>query len=374
VSDRAQRGAVGLRELLVICALFASAGAGCASSGDGDGEQQTCVGDGDCREDHSCRNGVCQPNRGLGVRDAGGGEECLRADDCTSGYDCINNVCTARSADAGLDQGRGEDSGEDDRGGRGDVTADRGGREDSGGGDDRGGREDAGGADEPDESTGEPDESSGEPDESSGTPDEGPDECEGRDDGRFRESCDAASDCCEGLCLGNPEAGFGFCSQRCEGYASCNPIGLPGDDFFCLDAGGSGYLCAPSDYGDPCESTDECLGQVCLAARGVTGCSWFCSVSADCPPGSSCGQIAVSDGAGGVTFVSACAPVGTDCNINRTTGLNNCLSGTCLTPDTGGLSGYCSVFCNPGDPDACPLGFACARIEGVDVCVRPEDL
>ena len=177
-----------------------------------------------------------------------------------------------------------------------------------------------------------------------------PDECEGREDGRFGESCSGASSCCNGLCLGNVDEGEGFCTEPCIVWDDCNPVGRAGD-YFCLTVA-DGRFCAVDDYLDPCSGAAQCSGQLCLLGAGISGCSWFCSSSADCQPGVACGYIGTDAG-----LALACVPIGSTCSVS-----NNCLSGTCLVDDVTG-AGYCSVFCEPSDPQPCPTGFRCETVE-----------
>ena len=208
-----------------------------------------------------------------------------------------------------------------------------------------------------------------EPDSSESAPDES-DECEGRDDGIFRDSCDEGSDCCNGMCLGNSELGLGFCTIECGVFEDCNPLGLPGGDYFCLSAGADGQLCAPSDFNESCSVADHCLGQVCLLRPGGSGCTWPCITGADCAPDVACGAGGVDLGTGEPSLLRVCTPVNMDCDDET-----DCLSGTCITPDDGG-DGYCSVFCSMSDPDSCVPGMICAvAAAGYDpICVRPGDL
>ena len=197
---------------------------------------------------------------------------------------------------------------------------------------------------------------------SGGGADAGP--CQGRDNGRLGDTCGGASECCNGLCLG--ASGFGICTQRCTSYADCNPPGFA-SRYACLDITPSDRLCVGSDYEEACLSADQCVGQVCLAGRGTNGCSWRCTTHADCPGGSACGPIPVDTGTG-MSVIYACARIGNGCTVDGSTGLNDCLSGTCLVD---GTNGYCSVFCNPTVAQPCPNAFACVEVQSgfPPVCV-----
>ena len=193
----------------------------------------------------------------------------------------------------------------------------------------------------------------------------GDDNCNGNDDGQLGDSCDEASDCCNGLCLGDPSTNQGFCTEMCSTYSDCNPVGF-NLNMWCLDAGADGSLCAFSDYEEPCESTSDCVGQICLVSVSNSSCSINCNSGSMCPPGAACGMVSASDGAGGITTIQTCTPIGESCAV-----ANDCLSGTCIGDDETGVA-YCSTFCAANDPNACPSNYACTLVQGSDlpVCVR----
>jgi hypothetical protein len=187
--------------------------------------------------------------------------------------------------------------------------------------------------------------------------------CDTTDKRNVGEDCTAASDCCSGLCQGNPSTGAGLCTQECDSFVECNPIGSP-NEMFCLDSGTGGErLCAFSDYGDSCAVAADCLGQACMVSNSSRSCTWQCRTGRDCPSGSACGLVPFGSGAGAIEL-RVCTPVGSRC-INFT----DCLSGTCLTDDNP-LNNYCTTFCSPTDANACPSGYSCSLSEGVRVCVR----
>ena len=308
--------------------------AACATSTDGGvgGSSTLCRSNSDCPvgtwcdHDHCvrARDGVDQDGGSDDADDDGdagvsadtgttdnGGEECLRASECPDGFDCLNNRCVSETADVGGDHNEPE------------VRVD--------------------------------------------LPESDLGPCEGRENGQLGDSCTGAADCCNGLCLGNVEAGRGYCTERCGVYDDCNPVGLPGD-FFCMSFASDGYLCVASDYGQACENATNCAGGRCIKGAGTSACTFECSSGSQCPPGSGCGIVNIIYDDGSYDPVVVCAPVGTSCTV--TGGFNDCVSGTCITPDEYTNTGFCSVFCNTRDPDACPAGFLCETQEGgVSVCV-----
>ena len=191
------------------------------------------------------------------------------------------------------------------------------------------------------------------------------DDCNGNDDGQLGDSCNEGSDCCNGLCLGDPNTGQGFCTAPCTTYEQCNPVGF-NLNMLCIDTGQDGSLCAFSDYGQSCESTSDCIGQVCLVSALDNACTLRCDSGALCPPGAACGYVYADDGVGGTSLVQTCAPIGSACSLS-----SDCLTGTCLTDSATG-TGYCSIFCQSTDPTSCPNSYTCSPIEGSDmpVCIR----
>lgn len=185
--------------------------------------------------------------------------------------------------------------------------------------------------------------------------------------GQFDASCSRGSDCCSGLCIPTAlGATTGFCTENCAAYGDCNPTGRRGE-FACLpvdDAGATRRVCLPSDFDGRCDSSTDCLGGICLRTASASSCSWECRSSEDCPDGTACGLL--DFGGGDLRFT--CAPVGGPCLTQ-----DNCLSQTCLTPDSGGI-GYCSLFCRSGRND-CPASWRCSAVDptlpDVSVCALP---
>ncbi|MBN1944142.1 MAG: hypothetical protein JW797_00645 [Bradymonadales bacterium] len=188
-------------------------------------------------------------------------------------------------------------------------------------------------------------------------------DCEGRRDGRLGDSCEGASDCCNGLCLGDPGTGQGVCTQPCTTWTDCNPSGLA-VSMYCYELTDNSRYCALSDFAEPCDSPDTCTGEVCLHGYGTSGCSWFCELTAQCPPGTACGLVSFWDEENQVIVeINTCAPVGNLCTLYSGEGLNDCLSGICLTEESAS-TGFCSTFCNSyDDPQPCPSGYRCEIVE-----------
>lgn len=182
-------------------------------------------------------------------------------------------------------------------------------------------------------------------------------------------TCDVATDCCSTLCVPVGVASeIGVCTEFCSDYRSCNPAGSL-RDYFCARAGapdvGTVNVCVVSDWERSCAASSDCQGQACLRSRSDSTCSWECSRSADCPPGSICGPVETSGGT-----LNLCTPIGESCAGPPT----DCMSGTCLTDDVTG-AGYCTQFCDPGTGKTCPSGWLCTApdptLPFLTVCTLP---
>ncbi len=184
--------------------------------------------------------------------------------------------------------------------------------------------------------------------------------CEGRDDGAYPEICTGASDCCNGLCLGNPTLGYGICTQECNNWSDCNPPTFVGE-YYCYSGPGVPGLCAVSNWDRPCDAAADCPGEACLRSFTDSTCTWQCETSSDCPNEAICATVGF---AGGLDL-NVCTTIGETCTVP-----NDCLSGTCVTDDVTGL-GYCTAFCDV-DPAGCPTGYACQFVEVgfPNICVR----
>ena len=279
---------------------------------------------------------------------AGDNLECVTQADCASGASCINNRCVR---DTGSDSGGQPDTAPD-------TSSSDTEPQDT----------------EPADTTVADTAPDTEPADT--TPDTAPD---GADDtapsdadttpacGAFDATCSRASDCCSGFCVPNGiGATTGFCTDSCNSYADCNPTGRRGD-FSCLpvdDGGALRRVCLPSDFGTRCDASTDCLGGICLRTAAASSCSWECRSGADCPDGTACGLLDF----GGGDLRYTCAPIGGGCLTQ-----NDCLSQTCLTPDTGGI-GYCSLFCRAGGDD-CPATWSCSAVDptlpDLSVCALP---
>ncbi len=298
-----------------------------------------CQDTGQCDADASCLNGFCVPlNR-----------QCVNDDNCGVNGVCVNGICTDDSDSDTEEENRCTSDADCPTGQTCNFGFCEGGSSDGTGDGNSDGT-----------TTGNSDGNS-----NGSTEGTGDDNCNGNDDGQLGDSCDEASDCCNGLCLGDPNTGQGFCTEMCTAYDDCNPVGF-NLDMWCLDAGADGSLCAFSDYEDACETTSDCVGQICLRSVSDSSCSINCTSGNMCPPGAACGLVPASDGAGGATTIQTCTPIGESCAV-----ANDCLSGTCIGDDETGVA-YCSTFCTASDPTACPANYACTLVQGSDVpvCVR----
>jgi hypothetical protein len=199
--------------------------------------------------------------------------------------------------------------------------------------------------------------------------------CEGTGDREFGELCDRSADCCTNLCVGRFDEDYGVCTQPCTSYASCNPGGEFLSEMFCSRTR-DGNLCAIATWQYPCDGAIDCSGGVCLkAAYGFpsSGCSWQCTTTADCVPGSVCGTIEVAGG----SVARACVPIGGECGglLGPEFGFAECLSGLCNIDDAIGI-GYCTATCDRADPNSCPAPYTCTNPDpanpAIYACTLPE--
>ena len=117
----------------------------------------------------------------------------------------------------------------------------------------------------------------------------------------------------------------------------------------------TGYPTDPI-YGYPvggaCGAT--CASNICLSDPGGTYCSRECSAAAVCPSGYTCATVQGQE-------VCQRVPLGGACGDPTTCPTNLCLA------DTGGS--YCTANCDANG--MCPSGYACATIQGQQLCQRP---
>lgn len=190
------------------------------------------------------------------------------------------------------------------------------------------------------------------------------DPCDGRGDGRLGQTCAGAAACCNGLCLGNPRTGVGRCTDVCDTWRDCNPVGTGITDQFCYRATGLPEpLCAQSDFRVTCTGGSGCLGQNCLSTTqgGRSTCTWTCRNAGDCPSGSACMGFPAG---GGTAYV--CTPIGEGpCNGNG----RLCFGTYCLTSDIDSSVNYCTSSCRTTFD--CPEGWDCRDAGGgLSVCER----
>ena len=288
--------------------------------------------------------------------------ECVTQADCATGASCLNNRCLRNAiADTSTDvpDTAPADSGAPDTAVE-DTAADTEADVDSS-------QDDSGAPDTTVEDSGSPDTEPADTGPDTSPADTGADTTDVATCGAFDAACTRATDCCSGLCVPNGVgATTGFCSDNCATFSDCNPVGRRGD-FACLpvdDAGALRRVCLPNDFASRCDASTDCLGGICLRTAAASSCAWECRNSADCPDGTACGLLDF----GGGDLRYTCAPVGNSCLTQ-----NDCLSQTCLTPDTGGL-GYCSLFCRTAGSD-CPAGWRCSAVDptlpAISVCALP---
>lgn len=308
-------------------------------------QQPECLRSSECPPNLRCVAGACIVDPGA----------CGSASDCPVGQDCVGSRCVPGDVVSS------EDSAGEDVAGR-DAAADLAAPpQDASPGDDLGPTDDVGPTDDagPTPECVRPEDCG-----SGATCDNGTcvaDRCEGRDDGVLGDACDAAVDCCNGMCLGNPRTGAGRCTDTCEVWRDCNPVGTGIRDLFCYRAEGlPSPLCAQSDFGVPCAAPTDCLDGLCLSTQlgGRTSCTWRCRSSLDCPSGTACAGFPTATGT-----AYACAPIGEGpCGGDG----RLCFGTYCLTSDTDPNIDYCTASCR--QPADCPEGWACVAA-GPDLAV-----
>ncbi|MGC9043132.1 MAG: hypothetical protein ACP5KG_04675 [Myxococcota bacterium] len=149
------------------------------------------------------------------------------------------------------------------------------------------------------------------------------------------------------------------------------------------------YCSAPTEkgagFGGDCTvcNTDEACHEGCIEKPCANDlclnngkCSSLCKSNADCPAGYACYESYLGSG---VLYQGICIPM-TDllcvpcfddayCNsgnpdYNNPNPPNRCVK----VPDTGNDM-FCLTGCNPQEQDACPTGFTCKAVNGVNLCV-----
>jgi hypothetical protein len=144
--------------------------------------------------------------------------------------------------------------------------------------------------------------------------------------------CASDEGCTQGVCVVDPTAQRGVCSDFCSINDFC-------EEGFCVFLGGASPVCVPScgGWNDPCGPED--LGLSCIYGDPLA------------PPASgkyACGQ--VIPGLGG----SGCE------------GDLQCASGACYRPE--GEPGYCATSCGLGAD--CPFGSICKNKDQVWMCLK----
>jgi len=158
--------------------------------------------------------------------------------------------------------------------------------------------------------------------------------CEGKK-GPYGAPCKCKEDCATGLCVGDSEQGFGFCTQDCFTSSNC-----PGTDW-CLDVGGGTKVCVKNDAGAAC--INGCLSTQLVNQQGLCVCTVPCSTSAECPANMACSQVPGASS-------KVCVPIGDLCASQPLMCFGKCfpdLSNTLL----------CTAICS--SINDCPAGWTC---------------
>ncbi len=150
-------------------------------------------------------------------------------------------------------------------------------------------------------------------------------------------NCFCKEDCISSMCLGDVEAGKGFCTEECFTSSNC-----PGTDW-CAGLPDGTKVCVKNDAGAPC--AQGCLsGTTLVNQQGKCVCTVPCEDASQCPSSMACAQVS---GAGKV-----CVPIGAVCDPN--TGSSPCF-GVCW-PNLSN-TWFCTAEC--ASLTDCPAGFTC---------------
>ncbi|MCX7943731.1 MAG: matrixin family metalloprotease [Deltaproteobacteria bacterium] len=176
--------------------------------------------------------------------------------------------------------------------------------------------------------------------------------------GSFGSPCEYSSDCKSNVCVSNGDSGV--CSLECV----ASQAGSCPNGFKCIEATDNNFYCFPgdnlSDLCKPCDSSRDCLSELCLTDGNLSICSRYCVVSSsNCPKGYYCAEL--ENGGGG------CWPENDKCdsvNPSKDLGeicytLNECRSGLiCVAKNSKDEYGQCYYECNPKEP-ICPEAHRC---------------
>ncbi|MBM4370335.1 MAG: hypothetical protein FJ098_01690 [Deltaproteobacteria bacterium] len=145
--------------------------------------------------------------------------------------------------------------------------------------------------------------------------------------------CATDQACTMGVCVSNPAAQEGVCTDWCSGTDLC-------EEGFCVDLGGEAPVCASTCTGwnDPCGAPD--MGLSCVFGDPVSPPS----------PSGKYACVLVKPGLGG-----------TPCEDDL-----QCATGDCYRPGDG--EGFCASPCGVGK--GCPFGAICVQKAGASVCMK----
>ncbi len=180
--------------------------------------------------------------------------------------------------------------------------------------------------------------------------------------------CTRSADCVSLFCA-DPGDGRQRCLTPCRGDAG---MCLAGEA--CAATAGACNGCVPAEIvigsrslGEPCRTGDECGSGSCIEDGGARYCTRECADDGGCPDGFHCRDAACIRGDR--------EGVGSGCLENA-----DCLDdpedsrdGICAS--RGEDTRWCTSFCDPDDPAACPEDFSCVTVgEGVAVCAPDRRL
>ncbi|MCX7943059.1 MAG: hypothetical protein N2746_00925 [Deltaproteobacteria bacterium] len=160
---------------------------------------------------------------------------------------------------------------------------------------------------------------------------------------------------------------FGFDAKGGKVYSYCSAptqggSGFNGECKVCS----SDEACYEGCVEKPCE-TDLCLNN--------GRCSSLCKTNTDCPSGYACYESWLGLGQlyQGICIPMTellCSPCFEDayCNSGNENYNNPNPPNRCVAVPDGSEDKYCLASCNPQDPNACPTGFTCKDVKGVNLC------
>lgn len=183
------------------------------------------------------------------------------------------------------------------------------------------------------------------------------------------EECTRDADCASLFCA-DPGDGRRRCLTPCKGDAGTCYAGE-----VCAATAGACNGCVPAEIvrgrrglGEPCVEDVECGSGLCFEDGGTRYCSRQCTDDAGCAEGFHC--------RGGETMHcirGSRSGVGEECLEN----------GDCLDDPADGRDGicaargedrWCTSWCDPADPEACPADFSCVDVGPGSVCAPDRGL